>query len=336
MVTALSEGIATVTKGLVSTIIPVFNRAAMLREAVASVLAQTWRPIEIVIVDDGSSDDTRAVAHELAASHPDIVRVLSQPNAGPGAARQTGLEAASGEFIQFLDSDDLLLPEKFALQVAGLRSDADSGISYGKTYTREHGVRKPAAAQRSAERHRTIFPALLTGRLWETSTPLYRRTALDRIGPWPRKRQMEDWEFDARAGAAGIKLHYCDAFVTEYRIHAGPRLAHAWMADPSAMGDRISAHAGVLYCARQAGVADKSREMQRYARTLFCIARDAGAAGYTAEAEIMLELVCGIVKARATPAIDVLVYALLSRILGWRALGWVTRSMQSVLQSVRV
>src|ERR1700741_3904714 len=96
---------ALVRASLVSTVIPVYNRAAMLREAVASVLAQTWRPIEIIIVDDGSTDETAAVAEELAAGNPGIIRVLRQANAGPGAARQVGLEASSGEFVQFLDSD---------------------------------------------------------------------------------------------------------------------------------------------------------------------------------------------------------------------------------------
>jgi len=103
--------------GLVTTIIPVYNRAAMLREAVASVLAQTYRPVEVIVVDDGSTDETAGVADELAG---DEVRVIHQPNGGPGTAREAGRRAARGEFIQHLDSDDLLLPHKFALQVAGL------------------------------------------------------------------------------------------------------------------------------------------------------------------------------------------------------------------------
>ena len=108
-------------ENLVSTIIPVYNRSAMLREAVASVLAQSWRPIEIIIVDDGSSDDTVHVAEDMKSQHPEITHVLRQKNAGPGVARQTGLNVARGEFVQFLDSDDLLLPSKFELQISGLR-----------------------------------------------------------------------------------------------------------------------------------------------------------------------------------------------------------------------
>src|ERR1044071_1274968 len=98
---------------LVSTIIPVYNRAGMLREAVESVLAQAYRPIEIIVVNDGSTDDTRCVAEALAATNLNEIRVIHQGNVGPGLAREAGRQAARGEFIQYLDSDDLLLPRKF-------------------------------------------------------------------------------------------------------------------------------------------------------------------------------------------------------------------------------
>src|SRR5262249_25034222 len=118
---------------LVSVIIPVFNRAAMLVEAVDSVLAQTHRPIEIIIVDDGSTDDTVRVADGLAG---DSVRVVHQTNAGPGAAREAGRGIARVDFMQHLDSDDLLLPRKFELQVAALRANPDCGAAYGWTRLR--------------------------------------------------------------------------------------------------------------------------------------------------------------------------------------------------------
>ena len=82
----------------------------MLREAVASVLRQTYRPIEIIIVDDGSTDETTRVADELASTYPFEVRALHVLNGGPGWAREAGRQVARGEFIQYLDSDDLLWP----------------------------------------------------------------------------------------------------------------------------------------------------------------------------------------------------------------------------------
>jgi glycosyltransferase involved in cell wall biosynthesis len=307
--------------GLVSTIIPVFNRAAMLREAVHSVLEQTWRPIEVVIVDDGSTDGTLAVAHKLRASYPDVIRLLSQVNAGPGSARQAGLEAAQGEFIQFLDSDDLLLPEKFALQVTGLRQDVEAGITYGKTYTREGGVRGLAPAQRSGEKHRTVFPALLTGRLWETSTPLYRRSALDRIGLWPAKRQMEDWEFDAQAGAAGIQLHYSDDWLSEYVIHDEHRLASAWRHDEAALADMVEAHLAISKHARTAGVPAGSDHMEHFARTLFWLARLSASRAAAALAARALDAAESAAAPDSPIVREVRVYRAASRLCGWRNIG---------------
>jgi glycosyltransferase involved in cell wall biosynthesis len=310
---------------LVSTIIPVYNRGAMLRAAVASVLAQTWRPLEIIIVDDGSTDDTPEVVTELRAAHPEITHALRQANAGPGIARQRGLEASSGEFIQFLDSDDVLLPRKFELQVRGLQGDPGAGISYGKTYARVGGKRLAAPSQRSGERHREIFPAVLTARLWETSTPLYRRETLQAIGPWSARRQLEDWEFDCRAGAAGVKLHYCDEYLAEYINHDEERLCHLWMTEPSAMRDRISAYVEVLGHAHRAGVPRGTPEMQQFVRSLFWMARNAGSYGLPHEARQLFELARG---EALHPGIDYRLFGFASKVLGWQRASRVAEAVE--------
>jgi glycosyltransferase involved in cell wall biosynthesis len=312
---------------LVSTVIPVYNRGEMLRQAVASVLAQSWRPVEIIVVDDGSTDNTAQVALELRARHAEVTHVLLQQNAGPGFARQRGLGMCSGKFVQFLDSDDLLLPRKFELQVSGLRHDSEAGISYGKTYARVNGVRQSAPAQRSGERHREIFPAALTGRLWETSTPLYRREALAKIGPWPVRRQLEDWDFDSRAGAAGIKLHYCDEFVAEYVNHDEARLCHAWITDASAMRDRLGAYVEVLKNAQRAGVARETPEMQQFVRSLFWMARSAGSYGLAVEAQQLFELA----RAQALqPGLDYRLFGFASSLLGWRRASRLAETLASL------
>lgn len=302
-------------ENMVSTIIPVYNRAAMLREAVTSVLAQSWRPIEIIIVDDGSSDDTVHAAEDLQSLHPEITYVLRQKNAGPGAARQNGLEVAQGEFIQFLDSDDLLLPNKFELQVEGLRADTEADISYGKTYTEEQGVRLSTPAQHTGVKYRQLFPALLQEPLWPTLTPLYRHEFLKRVGRWPAKKQLEDWEYDAQSGALNVALHYVDEFVAETRNHSGVRLCHLWMTDKDAMRDRASAYLSVFEHAQKAGVARESREMQQFARSLFWMARNAGSYGLANEAQQLFDL------ARAEsikPGWDFRIFSIATKLLGWK------------------
>ena len=121
---------------LVSTIIPVYNRPQMLREAVQSVLNQTYRPIEVIIADDASTDETPLVGRELAQQHPGVVRFAGSPEnsgSGPGPMRELGRQQARGEFLQYLDSDDRLLPDKFTDQVRTLREHPECDIAYGLT-----------------------------------------------------------------------------------------------------------------------------------------------------------------------------------------------------------
>lgn len=305
-------------EGLVSTIIPVHNRDAMLREAVASVLAQTWRPIEIIIVDDGSTDQTPLVMAELQRRDPDIIHLLRQENAGPGAARQAGLQAARGEFVQFLDSDDLLLPNKFSVQVAGLRGDPEAEISYGKTYTRELGARLEKPAQLTGECHRTLFPALLREPLWPTLTPLYRHAFLQTIGPWPVARQLEDWQYDAQAASRNVCLHYADTYVAETRNHGEGRLCHLWKTDVAAMRDRVGAYAQILGHAQRAGLPREMPEMQQFVRSMFWMARSAAAYGLVQESRQLL----GLAQAQATRGQwQYRLFALVAAVLGWQRAG---------------
>src|SRR5262245_8057707 len=208
--------------GLVSTIIPVYNRPALLREAVSSVLAQIYRPIEIIIVDDGSTDATPETAQAFAAAHPAEIHWLRITNGGPGAAREAGRQMARGEFIQYLDSDDLLSPEKFERQVLGLRECPDCAISYGQTqYTDIDEGMSESPWKRTGDVIETLFPSLLVERWWGTSTPLYRRALTDRGGAWTTLRNEEDWEYDCRLGKYGVQLHYCPALVSTERSHKG-------------------------------------------------------------------------------------------------------------------
>lgn len=111
---------------LVTIVIPVYNRAAMAAEAVESCLQQTWRPLEILVVDDGSTDN---LARALAPFR-EAVRIEQQPNGGVSCARNTGIRRAQGDFIHFLDSDDLLSPEAVARKVDAFARYADAELCY--------------------------------------------------------------------------------------------------------------------------------------------------------------------------------------------------------------
>lgn len=119
----------------VSVVVIVFNGEAFLREAIDSVLAQTFGDYELILVDDGSTDGTPAIAEACRRRRPDTTRVLRHAdggNHGMSASRNLGLAAASGEFIAFLDADDVWAPEKLAGQVAILRAHPEAGLVYGR------------------------------------------------------------------------------------------------------------------------------------------------------------------------------------------------------------
>ena len=236
------------------------------------MLAQTYRPIEIIIVDDGSTDETGREAEALAESHSEV-RAIHRQNGGPGAARETGRLAARGEFIQYLDSDDLLLPTKFELQVAGLRQNGDCGVSYGKTRFYAYGDRPiDVAWKRTGEHIPTMFPSFLQSRWWDTSTPLYRREVTDLAGPWTELRNEEDWEYDCRIARNGGRLHYCDVFVSDERVTLGHHLSTAGSSDPEKLRSRASAHRLILEHAFAAQISHETSEMQHFARELFLLA----------------------------------------------------------------
>lgn len=305
--------------GLVTTIIPVYNRARMLGEAVASVLAQTYRPVEILVIDDGSTDDTGAAADALARAHAEV-RVIHQANRGVGLAREAGRLAARGEFIQHLDSDDILYPRKFELQVAALRAHPEAGAAYG--WTRERipdGSTRDKPARRTHERIEAMFPAMLQSRWWHTSTPLYRTSLVRDAGPWLPLRNEEDWEYDARLAAKGVKLAQVEEWVSESRLHHEGHLSAQGLA-PEVLRDRARAHALILDHALRAGISEAAPEMQHYARELFLLSRQCGAAGLASESRMLFD------RAREASGaggdrLQFRVYERVAAILGWSMTG---------------
>lgn len=310
---------------LVSTIIPVYNRARMLREAVASVIAQTHRPIEVIVVDDGSTDDTVQAIAELARVHPGTVKPIRRDNAGPGAARETGRLIASGDFIQYLDSDDLLLPDKFKVQVKALLDHPECGIAYGMTH--HSGVGQPLVPipfKRTGEALDRLFPALLMSRWWSTSTPLYRRAVTDPLGAWLPLSNEEDWEYEARAARHGVRLAFCPVFVSVTRWHDEGRLFVGGTVDPRKLRDRAKAHELILEHAQAAGITADQPEMRHFARELFLLSRQCGAAGLAEESRTLFHLARMASTPERSAGWDFRLYGQAANLLGWERLGRLT------------
>lgn len=315
---------STITSNVISTIIPVWNRARFLTEAVDSVLSQTYRPIEIIIVDDGSSDDTADVGKSLAAKYCEEIIYKRQDNRGPGAARELGRKTATGEFIQYLDSDDLISQNKFELQVAGLRNNLDCAVSYGKSrFYRIGDTPGNIAHKRTGERIETMFPACLMSRWWTTSTPLFTRGICDRAGPWLALRNEEDWEYDCRIASFGVRLHYCNQFVSDQRDHDSKRLCRDHANTQKVLKDRAYAHERIYQHAIRAGIDKDTPEMRHFARELFFLSRQCGSAGLSRESETLLSVARDASKERRKRT-ELVIYKILASMLGWTRMGVVS------------
>jgi glycosyltransferase involved in cell wall biosynthesis len=308
--------------GLVSTIIPVYNRPALLKEAVQSVLNQTYRPIEIIIVDDGSTDDTGKMADLLASERPEEIRVIYQKNTGPGLAREAGRLVARGEFIQYLDSDDILLPVKFEHQVAGLRTHPECDVSYGWTrFRHSNSAVEGLPWKGSGSKVETMFPSFLRSRWWDTSTPLYRQSVCEKTGPWTALSLEEDWEYDCRVAALGVRLHYCNEYVAEIRDHGECRLCQGEALNPQRLSERAKAHTLIFSHALRAGISENTPEMRHFARELFLLARQSGAAGLAKESEELFSLSKKASGEERGNGWDFRTYEFAAKIVGWPLLG---------------
>jgi len=165
----------------VSVVIPVYNRAAVIERALESVLAQTYRDMEIIVVDDGSTDNTVGVVRSICD---DRIRCIPcKANRGSGAARNEGLNAATGKYVAFLDSDDEWLPEKIEKQVALMESlSEDWGICQAGAYCIKDGVRTSTYRPKSVE-NGNAFRLYALGKLrCPTPNVMLRKSVLDEVG----------------------------------------------------------------------------------------------------------------------------------------------------------
>jgi glycosyltransferase involved in cell wall biosynthesis len=191
----------------VSVVIPAFNAAPYLRETIRSALAQTHRPAEIIVVDDGSTDATASIANRFGSR----VRVISRDHAGIGAARNAGVRAARGELIAFLDADDVWEPEKLARQVQLLAANPTLDLVFGGV---DQFVSPELANVVGQGRNVTSH----AGRC--ATTLLMRAEVAARVGSQREDVSVAEFvDWYARAVAAGCRVGQVDGVVAHRRIH---------------------------------------------------------------------------------------------------------------------
>ena len=206
----------------VSIIIPLYNQPRYVGMAIDSVLAQTYTNWELIVVDDGSTDDSA----EIAQSYSDPrIKCVYQPNAGLPAARNTGIRHATGEYLAFLDSDDYIGPEKLAIQVPHLAQNPDVGLSYLSRIEVDSDNNLLWLSQAPSE---LTLTHLLTGFPVMTNDLLMRRNWAEKIGYFDESFRMhaEDRDFYVRLFAAGCKFEQTIGYASFRRLHFGREFSH--------------------------------------------------------------------------------------------------------------
>lgn len=206
----------------VSVIIPAYNGDRYLAEAIDSVLQQTYQDYEIIVVDDGSTDHTAQVAQQYGKA----VRYLTQANQGVAASRNLGLAAALGDYIAFLDQDDILLPHKLSSQAAMLDQDPDLGIvNSGWQIYRGNSISDQQDRAEAAVKPWEQIPQLTSADLiiWKPvflGAMLFRRNWLERVGGFNTSlEQTPDVDLVMRLAKIGCPAAWVEQITVKYRQH---------------------------------------------------------------------------------------------------------------------
>jgi glycosyltransferase involved in cell wall biosynthesis len=212
---------------LVSILIPCHDAARWLPATLASALGQTWPRCDVVVVDDGSTDDSLAIArrHESRG-----VIVVSQPNRGAAAARNAALRPARGEFVQFLDADDLLAPDKIARQMAALAAEPENTIASGPwgvfADAPEHAAFHPEPVWADHAPVDWLVRSWSGGGMFPPLVWLTPRALVDAAGPWNEALSLDDdGEYFARVLLRSSAVRFVADATSYYRAHRGPRVS---------------------------------------------------------------------------------------------------------------
>jgi glycosyltransferase involved in cell wall biosynthesis len=190
---------------LVSVVIPVYNRAHLIGRAISSVVSQTYRNFEIVVVDDGSTDDLRGALSRI--THPRLRCVVHSRNRGAAAARNTGITSAEGTYVAFLDSDDVWYSPKLAAQLAAMRDQPPEIAGSVCAYDCVKAGQPPRCIVPEWTPLTFAGIQLLGCTCGPGTTLLCRRDVFAEIGPYDEElRRLEDWDWLLRLAENGYRL----------------------------------------------------------------------------------------------------------------------------------
>lgn len=227
----------------VSVIVSSFNQANELQATLSSVQAQSWRPIEVLVVDDGSEDNTADIVNHFVQQYAaDDLKVsyVKQTHSGESIARNNGLVQASGEYIQFLEAGDIIHPEKINHQVAAMRrTQADFVWSAKPTehVSSDWGVQAYSGEELMAATVDEAIVAFINGSQWKVGSGLYRRELCVRTGPFRSIPAFADWEYHVRMLAAKPTMHFLPG---DYAVLSLKDDSEDWM-DGALMADAAQA-----------------------------------------------------------------------------------------------
>ncbi|MEI6882929.1 MAG: glycosyltransferase family A protein [Bacteroidota bacterium] len=321
---------------LVSVVIPAYNAAKYIAETLESVRQQTWPAVEAFVIDDGSSDETVTLARSFESEK---IRVLEQKNSGACVARNLGLSLSKGKYIQFLDADDLLSPDKIEKQVSVLEQNPGYlGVSPTVHFMNGEDYLRMSPREESFWIHDTDDPVGFLVRLYggdgerwmvQTSAWLTPRTITEIIGPWDERLLLDqDGEYFARAVLASKGI----------RITGGMNYYRRFT-----LGGNISAKANKIENLRSALLALKLKEgyllkhtaSDRFKKAMSTLYQEIAINAYPQFPELVAECETEVRKTGMTPDIPVLggsLIELTKRLFGWKAAKQLRKKIHALIK----
>jgi glycosyltransferase involved in cell wall biosynthesis len=258
-------------KPLVSILIPAFNAEEWISDTLRSVLAQSWEPKEIIVVDDGSTDQTLAMARQFES---DCVRVVTQKNQGAAAARNKAFSLSGGDFIQWLDADDLLAPDKIARQIQALGEHQGKRIllssAFGQFMYRPSRTEFiPTALWCDLSPIEWLLRKMGNNLYMQTATWLVSRELTEAAGPWDTRLSLDDdGEYFCRVLLGAESVRFVPDARVYYRISGSHSLSYVGRSERKLEAQFLSMQLHIAYL-RSLEESERARAAcTRYLQTL--------------------------------------------------------------------